>query len=140
MKVDILSFFFLVSALAHASCSANNPLSPSAQAAVRGTEWSLVALNGAAVAPTGRKPTLLLADNDRASGFAGCNQFSGSYALASESLRFSAMAMTRMYCADTADLEQRYVSALEATRAYRVTGARLELLDNQSVIAAFEKR
>jgi heat shock protein HslJ len=128
------------SAIAHAACTTNSLLSPSAQTTVRGTEWSLVELNGAAVAATGRKPTLLLGSNDRASGFGGCNQFSGSYSLTSDRLEFSAMAMTRMFCAEAAGLEQDYVSALQSTHAYRVSGGRLELLSDQRVVAVLEKR
>jgi heat shock protein HslJ len=126
-------------ALAAAACTNDNLLSPSALSTVRGTEWSLVTLNGTAVATTGRKPTLLLGNDNRASGFAGCNQFSGAYSLGSDSLKFSNMAMTRMFCADTADLEQGYVAALESIRAYRVSETTLELLDDQRVVAVFEK-
>jgi heat shock protein HslJ len=142
MKSGSLALFLVIAAaaIASAACTNDNLLSPSALTTVRGTEWSLVELNGTAVATSGRNLTLLLADNNRATGFAGCNQFSGSYSLASDSLRFSAMAMTRMFCAETADLEQGYVAALESTRAYRVSETRLELLSDQRLVAVFEKR
>ena len=140
MKSGSIALFLLIAA-AHAACTtSDNLLSPSAQTTVRGIEWSLVELNGTAVATAGRAPTLRLADSNQASGFAGCNQFSGSYSLASESLKFSALAMTRMFCAETADLEQGYVSALQATGSYRVSGTRLELLSDPRIVAVFEKR
>ena len=82
-------------ALACAACSARadanaNPNSPSAQTPLRGTEWAMVEINGKALAATGsRPPTLTLAaDGNRASGVAGCNQFSGAYTTSSDNLRF----------------------------------------------------
>jgi heat shock protein HslJ len=84
---------------------------------------------------------VLFGDDSRATGFAGCNHFTATYSLGSSNLRLSAIAMTRMYCVETMELEGRYVSALESTRTYRVTGSRLELLnDRDIVVALFEKR
>jgi heat shock protein HslJ len=134
----------VVSSVMYVSCSAQadqNPNSPSAQAALRGPEWPLVELNGKPVSTTGKPPTLTLAANSsRASGFAGCNQFSGEYKVNADNLQLSSMVMTRMFCTETMDLEKQYVAALESTRAYRMTGPRLELLADGKVIAAFEKR
>jgi hypothetical protein len=45
-----------------------------------------------------------------------------------------------MFCNQGMDLEQQYVTALAATRAYRLTGARLELLGDAGVVARFEAR
>jgi len=45
-----------------------------------------------------------------------------------------------MFCIDGSDLEQGYLQALEATRSYRVTGTRLELMGDKGVVARFEAR
>jgi heat shock protein HslJ len=85
-------------------------------------------------------PTLLLSARDaRASGFAGCNQFTGRYELSGDALRLGPLAMTRMACPDSMDLEQRYSSALEATRTYRIKGSQLELLAGDRVVAVFQQ-
>ena len=133
----------VVSYLLLAACRTGdgaNPNSPSAQVPVRGTEWTLVSINGTAIAATGRMPTLLLEEDNRASGFAGCNRFSATYSLSSDSLRLSSIAMTRMFCAQADELEQQYVSVLEATRLYRLSGAQLELATTGGLTALFEKR
>jgi heat shock protein HslJ len=136
----------LIGSLSQLACNGDamtQPVSPSANVGLVGTEWSMVQLNGQ---PPGggagaAAPTLLLAGEDtRASGFAGCNRFTGSYTLASDRLRFSPVALTRMFCNQGMDLEERYMAALAATRAYRLTGSRLELLGDADVIARFEAR
>jgi heat shock protein HslJ len=122
---------------------ASSAQTPSAHTPLRGTQWSLVELDGkAVVTPQGeRAPTLLLAaDGSRANGFAGCNQWSASYTATDDTLRMTAMIMTRMFCTGRMDLEKDYAAALEAARRYRVTNSRLELLVDSKVVAAFEKR
>lgn len=84
-------------------------------------------------------PTLLFAAADsRVSGFAGCNRLTAGYQLTAERLTFTQIATTRMFCAEAMDLERRYLTALEATRAYRLTQSRLELLGDTGVIARFQ--
>lgn len=134
------------SLLGQSACSgadATLPASPSERIGVVGTQWSLVQLNGqpAGVGTGGLAPTLILAaDESRAGGFTGCNRFTATYELGPDRLRFGAMATTRMFCAEAMDLERRYVAALEATRAYRLSGPRLELIADQGVTAGFERR
>ena len=124
-----------------AACTEASALSPSEQIAIRGTEWSLVELNGTAVSAPGRRPTLVLADSGgRASGFAGCNQFSATYDLTNDTIKITGVAMTYMFCVDAMELERNYLAALESARAYRLTGTRLELLAGEKVVARFEKR
>jgi heat shock protein HslJ len=130
----------LASALLGAACGDAPPLSPSSVVSVRGTEWSLRAIDGTAIAADRPAPTLLLGDDSHANGFAGCNHFSAAYSITSESLRVSSIAMTRMFCAETMELEQQYVSVLQATRAYRLNGARLELRSDTGLVAVFEPR
>lgn len=116
------------------------PLSSSPTAGLTGTEWRLVQLDGGTtdVGAGASAPTLLLTATDtRVSGFAGCNRLMGSYELTGARLRFSQLATTRMFCANTMDLEQRYLAALEATRTYRLTGRELDLTGDRGVVARF---
>lgn len=119
----------------------DRPVSPSPVASLVGTEWSLMQLEGR---PTGAgaggvAPTLLFAAADsRVSGFAGCNRLMAGYRLTADRLTFTPIATTRMFCAEGMDLERRYLTALEATRAYRRTESRLELLGDAGVIARFQ--
>ena len=97
---------------------------------VENVEWKLTELDGAPLAATQRPaPTLKLSSKEReASGFAGCNRFTGAYELVGERLRFNALATTRMACADPTP-EAELLKALDETASWKVAGRTLELFD-----------
>lgn len=69
------------------------------------TNWSITAIDGA---PIPASPDYFLAfENDRLSGRAGCNRFSGSYAVAGDTLTPGAIAATRMACPGPRDAHER---------------------------------
>jgi len=144
MRLTLRSIWCLLAIMTvTAACTRpqGSSLSPvSFRAAVAGTEWELHELRGAA-APLGagaRRATIRFdADTARVAGFAGCNRYFGTYALEGTSLRFSAIGMTRMACAQGMALEQQLSAALEATRRYQVTERELTLLDDARAVAKF---
>lgn len=102
--------------------------------------WYLTELNGQAPpAGNGGKPaTLILAAEDqRASGFSGCNRMSGSYQHAGDSISFGPMAMTRMACTEGMELEQQYSAALASATMFRLTAGELELMGDRGTVARF---
>lgn len=111
--------------------------SPSVGVEIVGSEWRLIELDGRPVAAPSAPPTLLLSEDTKASGFAGCNRYTGSYDLAQERLTFGRLASTRMYCAESMDVEQRFLAALEKTHSYRRDGAELTLVGDSGTIARF---
>ena len=107
-----------------------------------GVEWTLASLGGqpAGKGAGGKPATLMLTDiSSRASGFAGCNQFSGTYTLTGTSLTFGPLALTRMACADGSELERRYTMALEQTTDFKVTSQGLELRKSSTLLARFTR-
>ena len=75
-------------------------------------------------------PTLeiQMADN-RVGGSDGCNRFTGSLVVATETaLEFGALASTRMVCPTNNKLPQRVLTALGQVRSYRMEPGRLILL------------
>lgn len=106
-------------------------------------EWRLVRLGERAVEPASpsRAPTLRLdAAARRAGGRGGCNQFGGGYELEGASLRFAALASTRMACEHGMEIESDYFAALARVRGWRLAAGRLELLDGSGrVLATFER-
>ncbi len=118
---------------------------PGSQARLVETHWKAVELEGKPVAlrAGAREPHLILhTDNFVANGFSGCNNFRGAYELAGDSLRFKAMASTRMACLPKVDaVERNFLSAITATTSQRVSGETLELRDaDGKVRARFESR
>lgn len=108
------------------------------------TRWTLVQLEGEAVmsGEERREPHLILEPGaKRAAGSSGCNRFTGGYELDGESLRFGALASTKMACAQGMDQEQAFHSALTRTAHWRLSAGGLELLDAKgNELARFEAR
>jgi heat shock protein HslJ len=95
--------------------------------------WRAVEINGAEIVPGEGAPNFELQSTDhRVSGSPGCNRMTGSYTLEGGSLRFSALATTRMACPEMMmQTEAHFLLAIYAVRAWQLNGTHLELLDEQ---------
>ena len=121
----------------------NPPDAPQAQASLENTLWKLVKLGDQPVtlAPGARQSSFtLVAETRRVQGDTGCNRMMGGYTLQGDSLRFSALATTRMACPDgVGQTEAAFLKALEAAGKWRIQGETLELRDSQGAsLAVFE--
>ncbi len=95
--------------------------------------WKLVEIGGQPVQPNEqqrKEPHMILqvAEN-RVVGNGGCNGFSGTYQLdsATNRLRFSPLAATKMACMGSMDVESQLFKALEMTDSYHTSGDSLQL-------------
>jgi heat shock protein HslJ len=108
---------------------------------IEGPKWFLTEVCGAPVSPlAGEKQPHILFDpaKKKVTGFAGCNQFFGSYELDGASLKFGPVGSTRMACPDLQmSLETEVLKALDQTRAWEIRDGRLLLLDDRNVLARF---
>jgi heat shock protein HslJ len=139
--ISLSCLFAILTLTAACTRPQGSSLSPvSFRAAVAGTEWELHELHGTS-APLGagaRRATIRFdADTARVAGFAGCNRYFGSYTLDGASLRFGAVGMTRMACAEGMALEQQLAAALEATRRYQLEERELTLFNDTRAVARF---
>jgi heat shock protein HslJ len=111
---------------------------------LRETTWTLIELNGKAIAAdvTSKPPILRLERLGNYTGFAGCNQFRGTFTQEGSSLVFSGALATRMACPALADVETPYLGAIGVTRTYRIVENKtLELVDEQGrAVARLEVR
>ncbi len=83
-----------------------------------------------------RPPTLRLESaTTRASGFAGCNRFSGPYTLSGDSLSFGPLISTKMACAQGNDVEVAYLAALAEVRSFTATDSVLTLRGSGAPVA-----
>jgi heat shock protein HslJ len=110
---------------------------------IEGSKWRLVEVSDAPVSPQPgeRRPFITFdATNKQASGFAGCNNFFGSYELDGSSLKFGPVGTTRMFCEGPADeVEMRFMESLEQTRTWELRDGTLLHLDGTKVLARFAK-
>jgi putative lipoprotein len=119
------------------------PAAVSGGGSLGGREWSLTSLSGATAEPGngGKAATLTFSEADnKVSGFAGCNRLAGTYQAKGDSLRVGPLALTRMACPSGMELETKFGAALDATRSYRITGNRLDLLGDTGVVASLEAK
>ena len=92
---------------------------------LRGTTWVMVGTGGEKMP---RPPSIRLdPEQPRVSGFAGCNRLMGTFELDGTRLSFGSAATTRMACLDGEDVEQRFLQAYGAVRAWRIEGGELLL-------------
>nr|WP_261794462.1 META domain-containing protein [Comamonas testosteroni] len=86
------------------------------------------------------EPHLVLASGTgRFHGAGGCNRLHGSYSLDGRWLRLSAVASTRMACAQGRRMEQLFLSTLPQVSSYAVQGQKLLLSDADGrVLLRFE--
>lgn len=110
--------------------------------AVTDARWVLVKLRGesATLGAGGKAPFFTLtAQEQRISGFAGCNQMTGGYQLDGNKLSFSKSAMTMRACPEGMDLEREVGKALDETRSYEISADVLRLhSEDGTVVAEFK--
>jgi heat shock protein HslJ len=78
---------------------------------------------------------------DQVGGSAGCNSYGGSYHFEGETLQFSELFSTMMYCAPDERMQQEsaYLAALGTVAAYRITDHQLELRNaDGTVVLTFQ--
>ena len=81
---------------------------------------------------------IIFDQNDRLYGFAGCNNFNGSYKQRSNQLTIQPLASTRKFCADSSALEQQFTQSLQSADRAEVNGNKLQLFKNNQLILQFK--
>lgn len=86
--------------------------------------WTLTLMNGQPIA-TGTNITATFTPGETAGtgvvgGSSGCNTYNAGYTLDGNNITFQPAAVTRMFCAETADIEQAYLTALQASTSYEI--------------------
>lgn len=109
-------------------------------AGIEGRDWYLVAIGAdtRVAATQSTRPTLRL-EASRAAGFAGCNHFAGPYTLDGDQVHFGPTASTKMYCEETAAIEDRYLAALGRVVRFSVAGDELTLSSDAGPLLRFKE-
>ena len=139
MRQMLLLAAFVMSCTKSPSPSDATSSAPFNTQVVTGREWLLVELEGRAdpKGAGGRQVTLRF-EEGRASGFAGCNQYGGSYTVRGDSITFGPAAATRMACSEGMDVEQAYLSALPRVVRFAVADSTLTLFSSDGTLARFK--
>jgi len=78
-------------------------------------------------------------DAETAAGSAGCNNYTGSYAVDGEKISFGPQATTRMFCSDPEGImeqESEYLAALQGVTRFEIQGDRMDMYFEDGTRAA----
>jgi heat shock protein HslJ len=146
MRIQLL---LLGGVLALAACAHEVAPTVSAPAArttagLLNTYWRLTELGGQQITtPAGARELhmVLSSENQRVSGFSGCNRMMGGYVLAGDTLKFDQLAGTMMACAGDMETEKRFLAMFSKVGRWEITGETLRLLDTGgTTVARFQAR
>ncbi|MCO5121435.1 MAG: META domain-containing protein [Burkholderiaceae bacterium] len=119
------------------------PAGPAAEPVLEGRRWSLVALQGEALAPNTPLPNVPYVElrDGRLAGRGGCNGIGASYELDGSTLRLGKAVSTMMACAEpTMALEHRFLQVFDQVSSWRGTDGGIEWLDADGhVLASFSE-
>jgi heat shock protein HslJ len=98
-----------------------------------GSSWDVIAVNnqsgGVQSVVIDSDPTLVFDEDLGVSGSTGCNSFFGIYSADGDTIAFSGLGATEMYCEETAEQEVWMMAALADATTYSVDSQTLELFD-----------
>jgi heat shock protein HslJ len=104
-----------------------------------GKVWALTELKGAPLT-AGVGISAQFTSDGKVSGSAGCNRYTGTYTVSSNSITFSSMATTMMMCDESVMAqESAYLSALGEAKTYTVKGDQLTLAGSDKTSIAVYK-
>ena len=122
------------------------PTPGTATAPLANTYWAAVEIAGRparGTQDTATAPHLTLdSAQKRALGYGGCNRFTGPYVVSGDSLRLGPLAATKRACldADMTRQETSFLAALDATRAWHISGDTLILTGGPNRATLLVKR
>jgi heat shock protein HslJ len=103
-----------------------------------GTTWTLTTIaSGDAVSSVlnGTEVTAEFTVDGAVSGSGGCNRYSGSYTWADDQLSFSALASTKMACADDVMAqESAFLASMQDVATFVIEGSQLTLSDGSGAL------
>ena len=155
MKLQVITFAFVAAVLG--SCGPtkslntpqnNGPMDNLEMASTKlptETFWKLETLEGKDFSKFKNEGNevgfTMFADNNRISGYAGCNNFFGTYKVEpGNRIQFSSIGATKMACPDGIFNENEFLQIFATADNYRITGDRLELnVGRRAPLATFTK-
>jgi len=122
MNKTVLVVFLLIM-----GCSSDRPASSQNITPLVGTTWIINTITGQQL---GVQVFLKLDEEERLTGFAGCNRFFANYILDEDHLEFGLVGSTKMMCSEM-ETETLMFTAIDQTRYYIIENDELILLNEK---------
>lgn len=99
--------------------------------------WTIANINGNTV--VGERSAWVEFKNDRLAANAGCNSLMGKYQFSKQSIEFTQMAGTQMYCQETMEQEGQFLALLNKKLKTQFDGNTLYLLEDKKAVLTLQK-
>ena len=124
------------------SCNSQKNAAKSAETPISITdrEWKAIVIENEKLEQltTDKLPAMKLSEG-KVTGFSSCNRMHGTYTMEKDKITFSQMAVTKMLCVDTQEIESKFLKALSEVKSWKEEKGKLHLLnENKQVIIIFE--
>ena len=115
-----------------ASCSPNGASKSQITFPLIGTTWIIESVNDELLET---QVFIKLDEENRLTGFAGCNRFFSNFIVGEDQLEFGLAGSTKMMCPDM-ETEKLIFSVIDRTRAYKIKEDNLLLLNEKKELLA----
>ena len=122
----LILFVFFLNSCANQKQLQSHKTNSDKDIAIEGN-WEVTSIYGKSTLT--KRPTLIFNKN-HFSGNSGCNNYSGVYTIGEENISFGKMTSTMMVCFDN-DIVNRFFSALDKVKKYRLKNDQLQFLDEK---------
>lgn len=102
------------------------------------TKWVLTEWPGKTL-PTQAQATLNITGGNRIGGKSFCNTYGGNAVINGNAIKFSKIFGTKMFCEAVGQAENNYYADLEKVTAGKVSGKKLYLYANETLMLVFTK-
>ena len=142
MKQIFFSFTLIISILLSCNSQRNINKNTVSSDPITDKEWVAVELEGKKIelSEANQFPRLKLSEG-KISGFSSCNRMNGTYTLEKEKISFGPIAVTKMLCFETQEIESKFLKSLSETQFWKHEQSKLYFLNAQKqILIAFEGR
>ncbi|RYG22055.1 MAG: META domain-containing protein [Chitinophagaceae bacterium] len=126
-------FFVTLLFIGLSSCSRDLDMAVKANSKWILTEWP------GKVIPANAQATLNITDGQKIGGKSFCNTYGGNAAFNGNALQFTQIFGTKMYCAEVADAEIKFLDDLQAVNSGKLEGNKLTLMKDAVTLMVFKK-
>ncbi|MFD0940519.1 META domain-containing protein [Pedobacter boryungensis] len=106
---------------------------------IKGTKWVLTEWPGQTMPNTSKKATLNFDNENKVSGKSFCNGFGGTTTITGNTIKFSELIGTMMFCEDVGQAEGKYTEGLRNTTNFKLVDGKLHLLNGDKLLMVFSK-
>ncbi|MDR0604022.1 MAG: META domain-containing protein [Bacteroidales bacterium] len=95
-------------------------------------EWVVIQIGDEKIEQLDKnQPPNLKLSEDKISGYSSCNRFHGTYTMEKNKITFSHIAITKMLCPETNEIESIYLKALSNVQRWEYKGGNLYFLNQE---------